>query len=1070
MTTNNFDAQTALDSYYPDRTSNARARLWSIEKAVHVAAALGYINFFEGAGTDPTGLPGYANNKLWLNVDAGVTSSVGVLRAYSGSGDETLVANWPAADIAAYLRMWSVYSKSEVDAIVLSGLPSLTSDNFSNASSVSGATISDAFDTLLASVTANTSNMIQNSEKGTANGVATLDANAKLTPSQIPDSILSPFQYQGTWDASTNTPTLADGVGTKGHVYRVSVAGTTSLDGNASWSVGDELYFDGTKWDAFSSTQTTSSGQNTLADLDERVLGFAKVNGHGAEDWRCHWTQNSIVFYGNNAAIGYDPAGGNWGRFIVPWDSSNGSIVDIYAGIDYILIRTDQATGNLWHMGATGYGQGGMGATSGTVLLPTQITKFVTDSVKITDVVTEANRGNSGSFWFAKTSTGNIYSCGYSGAQHVMGYNNTANLSTPRKMTYGDGTTAIANVSSIHCDTAHAPVWIVLTSGEALRWGAGTDGAHGNNNTTVMAWPEALTTAPGSGVVRTDISQIAVSGGSVTVTHAATWLLTTAGKVECAGGHDYGIGDGAAFGATDAVTFQPASGAFASKTTTKLISGGGSTPNCIAITSDGNGYIVGYMAAGLRGDGLTANLNEFSAFVGLPAGFAGALTDAVSAGGYNVSPYHLVYLEATVSNVKKLAACGYDGYYQTANGTIGVPVASRTYKEIVGGHDSIANWQSVGGEAIYGIEVLDVNGVLWYAGANNQGQSGTQPGNQHSVPYLQPCASGARVAKPFNHLGAYSSITTYYYNDVVTDSGSSWVCKTETTGNAPPSLPTTENTYWRVVAEKGETGPQGPPSGREILTSNRTYYVNATTGADSNDGLTAGTAFLTVQAAVDACYKIDANGYTVTIQLADGTYNTGPSLIVDRPVFGARELVIQGNSSNHSAVVLSAQYGNDTVKVSNPGVIVRLRNVRLDNANNNRLVRCSSSALLYYEGIVFGPTTNTHITVDTGATISITGNYDIAGNASIHIYLNNGGKVSGGGATVTLTGVPAFTTAFISSWGLSSYVVWGMTWNGSATGKRYSVGTLSQINTYGKGANHFPGDVAGTVTNGGYYS
>jgi len=55
--------------------------------------------------------------------------------------------------------------------------------------------------------------------------------------------------YQGTWNANTNTPALAGGVGTKGNYYKVSVAGTTSIDGIAFWNVGDTIIFDGTAWD-----------------------------------------------------------------------------------------------------------------------------------------------------------------------------------------------------------------------------------------------------------------------------------------------------------------------------------------------------------------------------------------------------------------------------------------------------------------------------------------------------------------------------------------------------------------------------------------------------------------------------------------------------------------------------------------------------------------------------------------------------------------------------------------------------------------------------------------------------
>ncbi len=55
--------------------------------------------------------------------------------------------------------------------------------------------------------------------------------------------------YQGTWNATTNTPALASGVGTKGFYYKVSVAGTTAIDGNNQWNAGDTIIFDGAAWD-----------------------------------------------------------------------------------------------------------------------------------------------------------------------------------------------------------------------------------------------------------------------------------------------------------------------------------------------------------------------------------------------------------------------------------------------------------------------------------------------------------------------------------------------------------------------------------------------------------------------------------------------------------------------------------------------------------------------------------------------------------------------------------------------------------------------------------------------------
>ena len=53
------------------------------------------------------------------------------------------------------------------------------------------------------------------------------------------------LNYKGSWDASTNTPTLTSSVGNKGDYYVVSVAGTTNLDGTNLWSVGDWAVFNG---------------------------------------------------------------------------------------------------------------------------------------------------------------------------------------------------------------------------------------------------------------------------------------------------------------------------------------------------------------------------------------------------------------------------------------------------------------------------------------------------------------------------------------------------------------------------------------------------------------------------------------------------------------------------------------------------------------------------------------------------------------------------------------------------------------------------------------------------------
>ena len=65
--------------------------------------------------------------------------------------------------------------------------------------------------------------------------------------------------YKGTWDASTNTPTLTSSVGTAGNYYIVSVAGTTNLNGITDWQVGDWVIYQGTEWEKVDNTDAVVS-------------------------------------------------------------------------------------------------------------------------------------------------------------------------------------------------------------------------------------------------------------------------------------------------------------------------------------------------------------------------------------------------------------------------------------------------------------------------------------------------------------------------------------------------------------------------------------------------------------------------------------------------------------------------------------------------------------------------------------------------------------------------------------------------------------------------------------------
>jgi hypothetical protein len=454
----------------------------------------------------------------------------------------------------------------------------------------------------------------------------------------------------------------------------------------------------------------------------------------------------------------------------------------------------------------------------------------------------------------------------------------------------------------IICDTAYAPVWIRKSNGNALRWGAGTDGAHGNNNTTAIQYPTALETSVGSGVARTDISKVAVAGSSVTTTRAVTWLLTTAGKIESSGSRNYGNGDGSALASAAVNTFQPAVGAIAALTVSSIVAGGGEFYNCVAITSTGTAYIAGYMASyALIGSGSTTNLNTFTALSGLPSGVSGYITRAKIAGGNTLTA---IYLEAVIATVKLIVSIGYDGYYQTGKASTGVAAASQTWGYIAGSGTigEIASWQTVGDHQVYGLEVLDENGELWYAGANDQGQAGTQPGNLHSVPYLQPCrTSSPRLLKSITFVGSYDAGTTYHPNDVVENERSSWINIVESTGNAPPSLPTESNTYWRLMVGGG-LGYSG------TSTTSLTVGYGSKTIAPGND-----LAFV-----VGSRLRIASNATPTTFMGGIVTAYSGGNLTFTSDEFGGSGSVsdwnisLSGSPGALSGSIVSAQISDST--------------------------------------------------------------------------------------------------------------------------------------------------------------
>ena len=103
------------------------------------------------------------------------------------------------------------------------------------------------------------------SEKGVSNGYASLDVNGKVPIGQLPNSIM---EYKGTWNAATNTPTLANGTGDTGDVYICNAAGTVNFGaGPITFAVGDYVVYSGSIW------QRSSGAVGTVTSVGLSITG-----------------------------------------------------------------------------------------------------------------------------------------------------------------------------------------------------------------------------------------------------------------------------------------------------------------------------------------------------------------------------------------------------------------------------------------------------------------------------------------------------------------------------------------------------------------------------------------------------------------------------------------------------------------------------------------------------------------------------------------------------------------------------------------------------------------------------
>lgn len=196
-------------------------------------------------------------------------------------------------------------------------------------------------------------------DRGVANGFASLGSDGKVPADQLPAALFGALNWQGTWNANTNTPTIpAAAPANKGHYYKVATAGTTTVGGFNDWQIGDWVVSNGSSWDKIDNTDQVSSvaglfGVITAAAL-KTALALVKADvGLGSADNTSDAnkpvsTAQATAINAKVAKAGDTLSGGFTTAYVNDGAKASGTYTPTYVGGNY---RYAQSTG-AWTLAA----------------------------------------------------------------------------------------------------------------------------------------------------------------------------------------------------------------------------------------------------------------------------------------------------------------------------------------------------------------------------------------------------------------------------------------------------------------------------------------------------------------------------------------------------------------------------------------------------------------------------------------------------------------------------------------------------------------------------------------------
>lgn len=257
------------------------------------------------------------------------------------------------------------------------------------------------------------------------------------------------------------------------------------------------------------------------------------------------------------------------------------------------------------------------------------------------------------------------------------------------------------------------------------------------------------------------------------------------------------------------------------------------------------------------------------------------------------------------------------------------------------------------------------------------------------------------------------------------------------------------------------------------ITANTTFFINNSTGSDSNNGTTTGTAWASLAHAIQVLKGLNLNGFTVTLQLANtGVAYASPGVFA-APSSGV--IVIQGNATAQSSYQISgAGVGTNQGVIGCSFGTLSLVGLELVNTGTtNHLLLAENGGNVFCQNVTFITTVAGALALclaSVAGQITLQTGCIFAGSAGF-MWLASGGTIVMAAGLATASS-PAFSVAVVEATNLGVILLAGsFSWGGSgATGVRYSATLNGVINTGGAGAGFFPGSSSGSTATGGQYA